>query len=172
MKTAQKSARELDPIVDVGEADAAPIDPDLIGSPNAPPDKLDLLGVVADTEAPAAIAADLDNTPIDTETQSAARGTGPSAPVPLLPTMSGEPTGTNNPPVDKAMMKGDLLLSIVAPREDVPWRECIQMFVSFEKGLESQFNTILERLDVLEGCQELCPEEAPNPLNLTNWKRL
>ncbi|KAF8339882.1 uncharacterized protein EI90DRAFT_3117648 [Cantharellus anzutake] len=114
-KTVQKSAQELDPVVDIGEADTTPIDPDPIGSPNVPPDELDLLGVVADTEAPAAIAANLDHVPIDTETQSAARGTGPSAPVPLLPTMSGEPTGTNNPPVDEAMTKGDLPLSVVAP---------------------------------------------------------
>ncbi|KAF8335396.1 uncharacterized protein EI90DRAFT_3014648 [Cantharellus anzutake] len=147
--------------IDASEANTTPIDPDPIGSPNTPPDELDSSGVVADTEAPATITADLDHALIDTETQSAARGTGPSAPVPLLPTMSGELTGTNNPPVDKATMKGDLPLSVVAPREDVPWREFIQMFVSFEKGLESRFNTILERLDTLEGHQELFPDEAP-----------
>ncbi|KAF8325336.1 uncharacterized protein EI90DRAFT_3128961 [Cantharellus anzutake] len=62
------------------------------------------------------------------------------------------------------MTKGDLPLSVVAPQEDVPWREFIQTFVSFEKGLESRFNTILERLDMLKGHQELCPEEAPRPI--------
>ncbi|KAF8329128.1 uncharacterized protein EI90DRAFT_3125459 [Cantharellus anzutake] len=123
-------------MLDVGEADAAPIDPDPIRSPNAPPDELDSLGVVADTEAPAAIAANLDNVPIDTETQSVARGTSPSAPVPLLPTTS----------------------------EDMLWREFIQTLVSFKKGLESRFSTILERLDTLEGHQELRPEEVPRPV--------
>ncbi|KAF8338862.1 uncharacterized protein EI90DRAFT_3012998 [Cantharellus anzutake] len=154
--------------LDVGEADATPIDPDPIRSPNAPPDELDSSGVVADTEAPTVIAANLDPVPIDTETQSAVRGTGSSAPVPLLPTMSGEPTGTNNPPVDKATMKGDLPLSVVAPREDVSWREFIQTFVP--EGPPEPASTVPRRtLDPTRASKQTLRDQGTLPMVTMTW---
>ncbi|KAF8328920.1 uncharacterized protein EI90DRAFT_3017511 [Cantharellus anzutake] len=171
-KTVQKSAQELDPVADVGEPNAAPIDPDPIGSPNAPPDELDSSGVVADTEVPATITADLDNVLINTETQSAARGTGPTSPVPLplpLPlTMSSKSTGTNNPPVNKQTAKGDLPFSVVIPPENVLWKELIQIMNGFHKQLDDRMSAVTDRLDkldcrmdALEDHQEITPGRIP-----------
>ncbi|KAF8326181.1 uncharacterized protein EI90DRAFT_3018700, partial [Cantharellus anzutake] len=135
----------------VGEANTAPIDPDPIRSPNVPPDELDSFRVVADTEAPAAITADLDLTPIDTETQSAVRSTGPSAPVPLLPTQV-----------------GDLPLSVVAPREDVPWREFIQTFVP--EGPSEPASTVPGRtLDPTRASKQMLCDQGTFPMVTMTW---
>ncbi|KAF8329068.1 uncharacterized protein EI90DRAFT_3017323 [Cantharellus anzutake] len=60
MKTAQKPVQELSPFAVVGETNTTSTNLSLIGSSNAPPDKLNLSGAMAGTDVPVAIAANLD----------------------------------------------------------------------------------------------------------------